>query len=186
MNFREEIENYSPYNKEEAKDKEIILKYIDIFDDILTRNNEIGHMTSSCWIVNKDKTKVLMVYHNIYDSWAWAGGHADGDEDLLYLSLKEAKEETGLTSVKPLSKDIFSLEVLGVDGHIKRGEYVPSHIHLNVTYLLSADEQEATHIKEDENSGVRWFDLQEAINASNEPYMKKIYTKLNEKLRHFN
>lgn len=186
MIIREEIKHYSPYNCEEEKDKQIILKYIDDFEDVLTRNNEIGHMTSSSWIVNKDKTKVLMVYHNIYDSWSWTGGHADGDNNLLQVSLKEAKEETGLTNVKPLCEDIFSLEVIGVNGHMKKGNYVSSHIHLNVTYLLCADEHDITHIKEDENSGVKWFTLEEAVKVSNEPYMKKIYTKLNKKLIQFN
>ena len=81
---------------------------MDTFDDILTRKNDIGHFTASCWIVNKEKTKVLMVYHNIYDSWSWTGGHADGDEDLLRVSLKEAKEETGLKNVESLSNKIFS------------------------------------------------------------------------------
>lgn len=186
MNLRKDIENYLPYNCEEEKDKEIILRYMDIFDDILTRNNEIAHLTSSCWIVNKDKTKVLMVYHNIYDSWAWPGGHADGNEDLLYVSLKEAKEETGLKYVRPLSDEIFSLEILGVNGHIKNDQYISSHIHLNFTYLLCADETELTHIKLDENSGVKWFDLEEAVKASNEPYMQKIYAKLNKKLEDLN
>ena len=182
MNIRKEIENYLPYNCEEEKDKEIIIKYMDTFDDVITRNNEIGHLTSSCWIVNKEKTKVLMAYHNIYDSWAWTGGHADGDSDLLNVSLKEAREETGLEKVEPLSNKIFSLEVLGVDGHMKKGKYVSSHIHLNVTYLLCVDENETLHIKKDENSGVKWFELDDAVKVSNEPYMKKIYSKLNKKL----
>ena len=183
MSLKERIENYLPYNIEEQKDKELILKYMDIFDDVLTRKNEIGHFTSSCWIVNKEKTKVLMVYHNIYDSWSWVGGHADGDDDLLHVSLKEASEETGLKNVIPLSKDIFSLEVLGVDGHMKKGGYISTHIHLNITYLLCANENEITHIKEDENSDVKWFELEEAIKASSEPHMKKIYNKLNNKLK---
>ncbi len=182
MNLRRKIENYIPYNCEEEKDKEIMLKYMDTFDDVLTRDNEIGHFTSSCWIVNKDKTKVLMVYHNIYNSWSWTGGHADGESDLLKVSLKEAREETGLVNVDPLYEDIFSIEVLGVDGHMKNGKYISSHMHLNLTYLLSADENEVTHIKADENSDVKWFELDEAVKVSNEPYMKKIYSKLNEKL----
>ena len=183
MSLKEKIENYLPYNIEEQKDKELILKYMDIFDDVLTRKNEIGHFTSSCWIVNKEKTKVLMVYHNIYDSWSWVGGHADGDDDLLHVSLKEASEETGLKNVIPLSKDIFSLEVLGVDGHMKKGVYISTHIHLYITYLLCANENDITHIKEDENSDVKWFELEEAIKASSEPHMKKIYNKLNNKLK---
>ena len=161
MNLRKEIESYLPYNCEEEKDKEIMLKYMDTFDDVLTRNNEIGHFTSSCWIVNKEKTKVLMVYHNISDSWSWTGGHADGDSNLLHVSLKEAKEETGLKNVEPLNENIFSLEIIGVDGHMKKGQYVSSHMHLNITYLLCADESQTLHIKEDENSGVKWFDLDE-------------------------
>ena len=151
MSLKERIENYLPYNIEEQKDKELILKYMDIFDDVLTRKNEIGHFTSSCWIVNKEKTKVLMVYHNIYDSWSWVGGHADGDDDLLHVSLKEG--------------------------------YISTHIHLNITYLLCANENDITHIKEDENSDVKWFELEEAIKASSEPHMKKIYNKLNNKLK---
>ena len=70
-----------------------------------------------------------MIYHNIYNSWAWTGGHADGDNDLLYTALREVKEETGIKNVKILNKDIFSLEAICVNGHIKREKYVSSHMH---------------------------------------------------------
>ena len=36
----------------------------------------------------------------------------------------------------PVSNEIFSLEILTVNGHFKKGIYVPSHLHLNVTYLV--------------------------------------------------
>ena len=183
MNYIEDIKNYIPFNEQEERDKELFLRCLNDFHDILTRDNKIAHLTSSAFAVNKERNKFLMIHHNIYNSWAWTGGHADGDGDLLHVSLKEAKEETGLKDVRPLSDEIFSLEVLGVDGHIKRGKYVSSHIHLNVTYLLCADETEMTHIKADENSAVKWFELDKAVKASNEPYMKKIYSKLNKKLK---
>ena len=66
---------------------------------------------------------------------------------------------------------------------MKRGKYVSSHIHINVTYLLEADESEALAIKEDENSGVRWIDIDDAVQISNEKNMKVVYTKLNKKLK---
>ena len=143
----------------------------------------MAHFTASAWRVNQAHDKVLMIYHNIYHSWAWTGGHADGDQDLLHVALKEAREETGITNLKPVSEGIFSLEMLTVDGHVKRGEYVSSHLHANVTYLLEADETDTLHIKPDENSGVRWFALDEALKACSEPWMAEhIYKKLNEKL----
>ncbi|MBQ6217254.1 MAG: NUDIX hydrolase [Erysipelotrichaceae bacterium] len=175
---------YRPYNIQEEKDKETILSFLERYDDAYERSNELAHMTASAWVVNPDKTKVLMAYHRIYDSWAWLGGHCDGNKDCLAVAIREVREEAGVENVVPLSEDIFSLEVLSVDSHYKRGEYVPTHLHLNVTYLLQADEKEDLHIKEDENSNVSWFGLDEAIERSNEEWFKQnIYKKLNEKLR---
>ena len=99
------------------------------------------------------------------------------------MALREAREETGLKKVQPVSGKICSLEVLTVDGHEKHGAYVPSHLHLNVTYLLEADESEELHVCEEENSGVRWFTLDAALAASTEPwFVERIYKKLNSKL----
>ena len=62
------------------------------------------------------------------------------------------KEEAGISNVYPVSEEIFSLESLTVDGHVKKGKYVSSHLHLNVTYLLEADPKENVSVKADENS----------------------------------
>ncbi len=182
-NLKNEIEKYVPYNEQEAKDKSVMLKYIDCFDDVLTRKNEFGHFTASSWVLNKEKTKVLMIYHNIYQSWAWTGGHSDGDSNLLDVAIREVKEETGIQNITPIQNEIYSLENICVNGHVKRGEYVAAHVHLNVTYLLEADEGEMLRIKEDENSGVRWIDIDKAVEVSNEECMKEIYGKINEKLK---
>ncbi len=183
MSIRDDIAQYVPDNEQEARDQAVILHFLDTNDDAFLRTNLIAHMTASAWVVNPARTKVLMIYHKIYDSWSWTGGHADGDEDLLAVALREVREETGVRHVRPVSEDIFSLEVLTVDGHEKRGEYVPSHLHLNVTYLLEADEHDALHIREEENSGVRWFTLNDALKASSEPwFVERIYKKLNGKL----
>ena len=179
----EEIEKYKPFNEMEERDKELILRALRREENVFSRENSLCHMTASAWISSPDRTKVLMAYHNIYDSWSWLGGHADGDTDLLRVALKEAEEESGLSKVKPLMQDIFSLEVLTVDGHMKKGKYVSSHLHLNVTYLLEADDREMVRAKEDENRGVRWFSPEDAVAASSEPWFREhIYSKLNEKL----
>lgn len=186
MGLREQIEKYSPYNEQEINDKEMMLKYIDTFEDVLTRDNKMCHFTASNWIVNKERTKVLMIYHNIYKSWAWTGGHADGDEDLLHVALKEANEETGLNNLKLLSNGIFGIQILTVDSHIKRGKFVPSHLHLDCCFLFETDENEVIRIKEDENSGVEWIDIDKAEEITNEEKMKPIYKKLNNKIKDYN
>lgn len=185
MDLEQQLFNYRPYNEQEERDKDVMLSLLATEEDIFTRENQVAHFTASAWLLNKNHDKVLMIYHNIYNSWAWTGGHADGDTDLLAVAVREAQEETGVTDIRPVSEDIFSIEILTVDGHEKRGAYVPSHLHLNVTYLLEADEEEVLRVKPDENSGVKWFSLENALEACTEPWMiARVYTKLNEKLRY--
>jgi len=177
------LERYRPDCEQELQDRRMMLQYASVFGDILNRSNETAHLTSSAWIVNPDRSRVLMVHHNIYNSWSWVGGHADGNPDLLAVALKEAQEETGVSNIRPLSVDIFSLEILTVAAHFKRGQYVVPHLHLNATFLLEADDHQSLRSKQDENSAVGWFGLDEAVAVSSEPAMQVIYRKLNDKLR---
>ena len=182
----DEIRLYQPWTEKETWEKQQILDFMEMNPDCLFRGNRIAHMTASAWVVNRQRSKVLMAYHKIYDSWAWLGGHADGEADLLQVAMKEACEEAGLRpanpilmkaglrpaaaepegrpaaggpatnegrasadqgpeaaagSLRPVREEIFSLETLTVDGHMKHGSWVPSHLHLNLTYLLEADEE---------------------------------------------
>ena len=184
MSIYDDIRRFEPFNEQEARDRAGILRYLDSHPDAFSREDPVAHMTASAWVVNERRDRVLMVYHKIYDSWSWTGGHADGERDLLSVALREVTEETGVKSVRPVSDEIFSLEILTVDGHEKRGAYLSSHLHLNVTYLLEADDAEPLRICEDENKGVAWFGLDEALAASTEPwFVSRIYRKLNDKLK---
>lgn len=144
-NLIRQIENYPPFNEQEEKDKALILGWIRNNENAFSRENTVAHITASAWVVNKDRSKVLMVYHNIYNSWSWLGGHADG--------------------------------------HVKKGNYVSSHLHLNITYLLEADSEEQVSVKADENSGVMWFSPEDALEKSTEPwFVVHIYSKLIKKM----
>lgn len=179
MKLADAIKHYEPVNEQEVRDKEVMLAFMEKNPDCFSRENLIAHFTVSTWTVNKERTKTLMVYHNLYDSWSWVGGHADGCENLASVAMRELEEETGVKNAKLVSEDIYSLEILTVEGHVKKGAYVPSHLHLNVTYLTEADEAEILVIKEDENKGVKWFTYQDALKASTEPWMvENIYKKL--------
>lgn len=184
IDLKKQIEKYVSYNEQEERDKEVMLDYLNRYDNILTRDNKFAHFTASSWTVNKDRTKVLMIHHNIYKSWAWTGGHADGESDLLGTAIRELKEETGIKNVKVVNDNIFSLEVACVNGHFKNGKYVTSHVHLNLTYLLEVDEKEVLKKQKEENSGVKWMTLEETLKKPKEKwFVEYIYSKLNEKLR---
>ena len=184
MDYKEAIMAYKPINEQEEAEKRVILQYINEYPhNILLRENECGHMTSSGFIMNKDLTKTLMIHHNIYNTWAWTGGHADGDEDLLYVAMKEAKEETGVTKIEPLMEEIASIDILPVWGHVKKGKYVATHMHLSVAYILIADENQELHINKDENSGVKWIPIDELETYCSEPEIIPIYYKLIEKAK---
>lgn len=173
------IANFSPSCEQEERDKAVMLDFLSYHSDCLTRENKIAHFTASAWIVNESRTKILMAYHNIYDSWSWTGGHADGDADLLRVALREATEETGVTDIKILDPRPCSLEIITVDGHIKRDSYVPSHLHLNLTFLFQVSEEQQLRIKADENSGVKWIPADDLADYVSEPWMMTwIYEKL--------
>ena len=149
-----------------------------------------SRLTTLCYIEKDDRYLML---HRIYkkkdmnkDKWIGVGGHVEEGESPEECLLREVREESGLEDVWPVSPDIYSVEILTVDGHEKRGAYVSSHLHLNVTYLLEADPAAPVHCKPDENSRVGWFGLEEAVAASTEPWFReRVYTKLNGKLSAF-
>ena len=182
MSLYQDIQNYRPVNEQEQRDKELMLRYMMQCSNYLDRENQIAHFTASMWTVNKEHTKTLMVYHNIYNSWSWIGGHADGIEDLCSVALRELQEETGVSNAVPVSREIFSLEALTVNGHVRKGIYVPSHVHLNVTYLAEADEKEELIVNRAENQAVKWWTFEEALRVSKEPWMvEHVYQKLVQK-----
>ena len=176
---------YRPRNEQEARDAAEIIRRLESGEDLWTRKNTAAHLTASAWVVSPDRTRVLMCFHKLYDSWSWLGGHVEeGEYDLSAAALREVREESGLTRLRLASRDVYSVEILAVAGHEKRGQYVSSHLHLNLTYLVEADPDEPLTVKADENSGLRWFTPEEAVERSSEPWLRRrVYAKLNAGLR---
>ena len=181
MDLRQKIEIYIPFNEQEEKDKEQFLKFIDTFDDVLTRDNIFGHFSASAFVVNKERNKMVVVYHIINDGWIYPGGHADGEDDFLSVAVREVEEETGL-KVKVLDENIYSIQSAPVKGHIKRGKYVSAHLHLDVLYIMEADDKIPLVYREDESKGVKWIPFEEADNDTMCDFIRPVHKKLIKKL----
>lgn len=179
------IKEYKPFNEQEIVDKEYMLKFIETFDDVLTRENIFGHFTASSWVVNKERTKLLLVYHNIFDGYIFPGGHLDGETDCLAVATREVEEETGV-QVKAVMENVFSIFAAPVKPHIKRGKFVSSHTHFDLSYLFEADDSQPLRIKPDENQNVVWasfdeigtkYELVDFFNPQFEKFLQKIKVK---------
>ena len=183
MDWVGELEAYRPWNEQERQDRAEMLRRLKSGEALFGRENPSAHFTASAWVVSPDRKRALLAYHRLYDSWAWLGGHADGELDLAAVARREVEEESGLAGTRMVLPGIFSLEILTVNGHEKHGVYVPSHLHLNVTYLLEGDPSLPVRCRPEENSRVGWFALSDVPAVSSEPWMReRIYRKLNAKL----
>lgn len=182
MELAEQIKAFQPFNAQEEKDRVQFLAWLNSGRDLFSRECAAAHLTASAWIVSPDRQQVLMAYHRLYNSWAWTGGHADGDRDLCAVARREAAEESGIQHLRLLHPGIFSLEILSVDGHEKHGVYISTHLHLNVTYLFEGNPDEPLRCKPDENTGVAWIRLSELSGKVSEPwFLDRIYSKLIQK-----
>lgn len=186
MELADFIRNYQAYDEAEQEECKSFLQFLEAFGDFaFERENLVGHFCTSTFILNKERSKVLMIYHNMFQTWAWVGGHADGDKNLLNVVIKETKEETSLKNVEVVCENPIDFNVMVVHNHIKHGKFVPRHLHYNVVYCLEADENEPIHIKPDENSGVKWIAIDEVCTyCTNElviPYYERIIKKIKER-----
>lgn len=181
MDLKEQIMAFVPTTEQEVKDKEYFLKWIEAFDDVLTRENEFAHFSSSAFVVNPEHSKMLAVYHKIYDAWIYPGGHADGEQDLLSVAVREVFEETG-QEVNVLDSGIYTINSLPVMAHVKRGKFVPAHTHLDTVFLMEADDSKPLTFREDESRGVKWVDLSQADGKEMCDFIRPVHKKLVMKL----
>lgn len=180
----DKLRAYAPACEQEEADRALMLEWLEACPEkVFTRESQAAHFTGSGLVVSPELDRVLLIYHRIYDAWTWTGGHADGDADLLRVALREAEEETGLTDMAPLTGEIATLDILPVEGHIKRGRYVSAHLHLSVGYLLVTGDARPPRGNEEENRGARWVPAEQLTRWATEKGMQPLYGKLLTHLR---
>ena len=179
MNLSEQVTAFISETKQEEQVKQELLKLIQEYNkEILTRECEAGHITCSGLVLSPDLKKALMAYHLIYKSVGWLGGHADGEEDLSGVALREVQEESSVKNIYFLTRKILAIDKLPVQAHEKNGKPVPEHMHYNVTYGLIAPENQPIAEKPDENKNIQWIEIEKIPEVCTEEHMIPIYQKI--------
>lgn len=162
------------YKPKDMVDEAIVGLFQDFFDetkDVFNRENyDPGHLTSSAFIVNKERTHCVLMNHKKLNKWLQPGGHIEHKMSPLKSAQKEALEETGLKSATPTGK------IHNIDAHVfpeKADKNQPEHMHYDITYLFEADLNEEP-VQNEESNGVRWFTLDEAYKVGDGAVQKMI------------
>ena len=168
------IGSLKKYNTAFAEENLFVPQFLELLNhaDAFQRHHLPGHITGSSWILDQSRQFVLLVHHGTLNRWLQPGGHADGEENVLNVALREAQEETGLKHFKLLQEEIFDLDIHPIPA---RGNF-PDHLHYDVRFLFEADKNEQIVVS-DESHDVAWLALNQ-LNTLNNPSLMRMAIKV--------
>ncbi len=179
VSFLEHLAAYAPFDITEAAMRDQMREFVAANELCFDRALDIGHITTSCWIVNtrpegeRQRGQALLTWHKRLNRWLQMGGHIEaGDRSLLESALREAREESGLQHVRPLAAAIFDLDVHLIPE--RKGE--PAHNHYDVRFLFEADPAEPLVVSS-ESSDVAWVPLSGIAALNPDASMRRMIAK---------
>ncbi|GHN01497.1 NUDIX hydrolase [Cytophagales bacterium WSM2-2] len=174
MNRESLISSFRSYQTEFSEEEKFIPLFLELLqqDSCFHRTHLPGHITGSAWVVNHDRTKTVLVHHAKLNKWVQPGGHADGDENILRVAMREAEEETGLKRLQP-TEGIFDVDVHLIPA---RKDF-PEHFHYDIRFMIEADESEEIVVSE-ESHDVKWILLSELEKFTAERSVLRLKDKL--------
>ncbi len=163
---------YSPDNAEELAFKRRILDFVNKNKDCFERTLQEGHITGSAWLLNKEGSHALLMHHTKLDRWFQLGGHCDGNPNVCEVALKEAQEESGIQSIKPVESTIFDIDVHLIPA--RKDE--PEHYHHDIRFLLQVTNDEEI-IQNKESKELRWIAKNKKHLPTDNPSVVRMFEK---------
>ena len=170
--FIQLLTDYSPVAHAEQLYKKRMFQFISEFGDCFERSLEVGHITASSWLLNKNKTHALLMHHAKLNKWFQLGGHCEGNSDVLDVAIKEAQEESGIMAIEPLSESIFDIDIHVIPANKKEQE----HYHYDVRFLLHVTSDEDV-IQNSESKELRWISKDSKYLPTQEESVVRMFNK---------
>ena len=168
------LKNYRTFDQHEQEMVTRTIDFVQANPNCFERTLQIGHITGSAWIIDETKQYALLMHHQKLDRWFQPGGHADGETNILEVAIKEATEETGLSTIKTLSNSIFDVDIHLIPENKKEA----AHFHYDIRFLFEADKETALKINS-ESKELKWIKLAEIKNFNNSESMMRMVRKIN-------
>jgi len=162
------------YTSEFEEEKVLVKQFLDLLlhPAAFQRDHLPGHITGSSWILDRSRKFTLLTHHATLNKWLQPGGHADGEENVLNVALREAEEETGLKFFTLLQDPIFDLDIHPIPA--RKG--FPAHLHYDIRFLFEANKEDEIIVSE-ESHDVAWKSLDELkeLTLNNPSMMRMVY-----------
>jgi 8-oxo-dGTP pyrophosphatase MutT (NUDIX family) len=163
------LQDYQPGDADEARDRDRVIELVRAPGDPWARATPL-HVTASALIVHPGSSRILLRWHERQQAWLQVGGHGDpGEQDPLAIALREAREETGLTDLRPWP-DAALRHVVIVPVAAGRGE--PEHEHADLRFVLATDEPDAA-TPERPGATLRWLAAETADDVTSEANLRE-------------
>lgn len=166
------LEAYVPSTEPEALSRDRIIAFVRVHPDCFERSLRVGHVTGSAWLLDPTGEKVLLTRHRKLGKWLQLGGHADGNPDVLEVALREAREESGIADIVPISKKTFDVDVHRIPA--RGGE--PEHDHYDIRFLLRVS-GDATFRVSDESDDLAWVSKSELPTLESDESVLRMHRK---------
>ncbi len=168
----EKLSQFVPLDQRDSECRDRFVEFIKANQDCFERSLEIGHITGSAWIVNPGRDRFLLTFHKKLELWLQLGGHADGNADVFEVALREAREESGVSNIAPLSERIFDLDIHRIPEH----KGVLEHLHYDVRFICEANDSKELTIS-DESHDLRWLTAEEVRERTTEESILRMLRK---------
>jgi len=166
------LDNHQPADQHEARMLEDIKQFVRSYDNFHSRLQLAGHLTGSAWVLSEDRTHALLTYHGKFHCWVQLGGHVEDDTDMLSAAWREAREESGLEGLQPLSDQIFDVDIHAIPAN----PIEPAHFHYDIRFLFAAD-RSVPLVVSSESKDLAWVEIEKIAELTSEESVLRMVRK---------